>query len=216
MLALLRGFAFWLSVASFALLRVTIAQDPLVPIKPYDGIQAGLDAYRLAEEKRQGAANQQIAVNDQLRFWNGYPTSRGETIYYGYMSPAAIAAYGYGGYGPWTGFEPSPWMGSGLFGAPYNYQPARQPIGQQQIQVSPTHWESHPVYDPPLTMYNAQPPVDSPLLVRTPYATPHVTLMPAITTTPQPATPLIKAVDAIPPPAPPAGSPAAPHGPREY
>jgi hypothetical protein len=231
MLALLRGFAFSLSVALLALLRVTNAQDPLVPIKPYDGIQAGLDAYRLAEEKRQGAVNQQIAVNDQLRYWNGYPTSRGETIYYGYMSPAALAnygygAYGYGGYGPWTGFQLGPWMGSGVLGTPYYYQPARQPIGQTQIQMGPNHWESHPVYDPPLTMYNAQPPVDSPLLDRTPYATPPRTMPlvttppattpPVTTTTTPPATPLIKAVDAIPPPAPPAGSPPAPRGPREY
>jgi hypothetical protein len=221
MLARLKGCMLCLGVISLALVRLANAQDPLTPIKPYDGFQAGIDAYRLAEEKRQGAVNQQIAVNDQLRFWNGYPTSRGETIYYGYMSPAAVAAYGYGGYGPWTGFQPGPWMGSGLLGTPYNYQPARQPIGQTQIQISPNRWESHPVYDPPLTMYNAQPPVDSPLLDRTPYATPPVTMPfvttpPATTTTTQPATPLIKAVDAIPPPAPPAGSPAAPRGPREY
>src|SRR5689334_21056721 len=95
-----------------AVCRLCIAQDPLV--KPYDGIQAGLDAYRLGEERRQAGVNQQIFLNDQLRYWNGYPTSRGETIYYGYMSPAALANYGYGGYGPWTGFQPGPWAGGGL------------------------------------------------------------------------------------------------------
>jgi len=31
-----------------------------------------------------------------MRFWNGYPTSRANTIYYGYLSPAAVQAYGYG------------------------------------------------------------------------------------------------------------------------
>ena len=56
---------------------LTLAQQ--VPSRPYDGIQAGLDAYRLGEEKRRGGVNQQIFLNDQLRFWNGYPTSRGET-----------------------------------------------------------------------------------------------------------------------------------------
>jgi len=198
--------------------RQVAAQDPLSPIKPYDGIQAGLDAYRLAEEKRQGAVNQQIFLNDQLRFWNGYPTSRGETIYYGYMSPAALAAYGYGpyeysGFGTWTGFQLGPWMGSGLWGTPYYYQPARQPIGQQQIQVNPNRWESPPVYDPPLTTYNAQPPVASPLLDRTPYA-----MYPTATTTTPPVPSgqsLLNSIEAVPPP-PPAASPALPRGPREY
>jgi hypothetical protein len=209
----------WLSLASFfvfaAITQPTNAQNPLTAVKPYDGIQAGLDAYRLAEEKRQGAVNQQIFLNDQLRYWNGYPTSRGETIYYGYMSPGALAAYGYGGYGPWTGFQLGPWVGGGLWGTPYYYQPARQPIGQQQIQVSPNRWESHPVYDPPLTMYRPQPPVDSPLLDRTPYASPTSTAPAA--STPK-AQSLLKSVDSIPPPPPPAGSPspAVPSRPREY
>jgi len=72
------------------------AQQAAAVNHPYDGIQAGLDAFRLAEEKRQGAVSQQLSLNDQMRFWNGYPTSRGQTTYYGYMSPAAIQAYGYG------------------------------------------------------------------------------------------------------------------------
>jgi len=185
------------------------AQDPLAPVKPYDGIQAGIDAYRLAEEKRQGAVNQQIFANDQMRFWNGYPTSRGETIYYGYMSPAAAAAYGYSAYGPWTGFQPGPWMGSGLLGYGAYYQPARQPIGQQQIQIGPNHWESHPVYDPPLTTYSPQPPVYSSLLDRTPYATPVVPSTPVVTP-PAPA----PGGETIPPP-PPATSPTPPRAPRE-
>jgi len=71
MLARLKGCMLCLGVISLALVRLANAQDPLTPIKPYDGIQAGLDAYRLAEEKRQGAVNQQIAVNDQLRSWHG-------------------------------------------------------------------------------------------------------------------------------------------------
>jgi hypothetical protein len=194
-----------------ALPNLTRAQEPLASVKPYDGIQAGLDAYHLGEEKRQGAVNQQIVLNDQMRYWNGYPTSRGETLYYGYMSPAALAAYGYSGYGPWSGFQLGPWMGSGLWGTPYYFQPARQPIGQQQIQVSPNRWESHPIYDPPLTMYRPQPPVDSPLLDRTPYATS------TPTPTAVPPGPAVKLIDTIPlPPVPPASSSAISRGPREY
>ena len=203
------SYAYLTLVFVVAIASLVRAQDPTAAVKPYDGIQAGLDAYRLAEEKRQGAVNQQLFLNDQLRFWNGYPTSRNEsiyseTMYYGYMSPAALAAYGYSGYGPGSGFQLGPWMGGGLWGTPYYYQPARQPIGQQQIQIGPNRWESHPVYDPPLTMYRPQPPVESPLLDRTQYAT----TIPLPIPLPPPAA---SSSDAIPPPL-----PSSPRGPREY
>src|SRR5688572_18417988 len=68
---------------------VANAQYPAAAGRPYDGIQAGLDAFRLAEDQRQAAVADQLAVNDAMRFINGYPTSRGETIYYGYLSPSA-------------------------------------------------------------------------------------------------------------------------------
>lgn len=197
-------FAFFaLSVAA----AHALAQNPLIGVKPYDGIQAGIDAYRLAEENRRAGVDQQIFANDQMRFWNGYPTSRGETIYYGYMSPATAAFYGYSAYGPGTGFQPGPWMGSGLLGYGAYYQAARQPIGQQQIQIGPNHWESHPVYDPPLIMHSPQP-VDSPLLDRTPYATPTIPTAPAVILPPA------AAPEKIPPPPPPA-APASVRGPRE-
>jgi hypothetical protein len=41
---------------------------------PYDGIQAGLDAYELAEQGRRANLNQQLFLNNQLRYWNGFPT----------------------------------------------------------------------------------------------------------------------------------------------
>ena len=74
---------------------ITTAQQPATTARPYDGIQAGLDAFRLGEEQRQGAVGQQLFLNDTMR-WNGYPTSGVSNTYYGYMPPAAIAAYGYG------------------------------------------------------------------------------------------------------------------------
>jgi len=170
------------------------AQDPLTAVRPYDGIQAGLESFRLAEEQRQGAVLQQLSMNDQLRFGNGYAPNFGNSIYYGYMSPQSLAFYGY--WGPpdaaWTGFQPGPWLGSGLWGAGARYQAARQPIGQAQIQSGPNRWESHPVYDPPLTMHGPLPPVNSPLLDRTPYATPPAAAPPSIA----PPT------EAIPPPPP--------------
>jgi hypothetical protein len=194
------------------------AQQP-VSERPYDGIQAGVDAFRLAEEKRQAALADQLSLNDQMRFWNGYPTS-GATIYYGYMSPAAAVAYGYApaGFGGWmsfgprpigfvSGFEPWPFAAGRIWGYPYSYQPARQPIGQQQIQTGPNRWESHPIYDPPLTPYLPTPPVHSPLLEGTPFAAPQAVSPPA---------------EAVPLPTPqgPTFTPATPaaprRGPRDY
>src|SRR5262245_37532114 len=172
------------------------AQSPVA--RPYDGIQAGLDAFRLAEEKRQAAVADQLYLNDTMRFYAGYPTSRGQTIYYGYLSSAAMYAYGFvrppmafssldyayaypvvppwGAYSAWRGgpavFTPWPYVPGDIYGYPMYYPPARQPIGQTQVQTGPNRWESHPVYDPPLTEYQPLPTVDSPLLDRTPYATP--------------------------------------------
>jgi len=214
-------------VSSFA-----SAQQPVAVNRPYDGIQAGLDAYRLGEEQRQANVSQQLFLNDQMRFWNGYPTSGANTIYYGYLSPGATLAYGYGapvmtranldfayGYGVnpvWSGwrqgatgplsvFEPWPYVAGDIWGYRAYYQPARQPIGQQQTQTGPNRWESHPIYDPPLTMYQPLPPVDSPLLDRTPYAAANGAA---------PSSGLIGS-EAI-PPEPPAAAPPVRRGPREY
>jgi hypothetical protein len=138
---------------------------------PYDGIQAGLDAYRLAEERRRGAIADQLYFNDEMRAWAGLPTSRGETVYYGlygprygYAYPPASLAYRYAygvpryGFGPLSVFEPWPIVPGDIYGYPA-YTPVRQPIGQHQEQTGPNRWESHPVYDPPLTPYRPLPPV---------------------------------------------------------
>jgi hypothetical protein len=190
---ILFGFA----VAELALAQQQAAQQPTVANRPYDGIQAGLDAFRLGEEQRQANVSQQLFLNDQMRFWNGYPTSGANAIYYGYLSPGAMLTYGYGapvmtranldfvyGYGvnpAWSGwrqgatgplsvFEPWPYVAGDIWGYRAYYQPARQPVGQVQTQTGPNRWESHPIYNPPLTAYQPLPPVNSPLLDRTPYA----------------------------------------------
>jgi len=205
---------FWLSAAMLAgLLSATgevAAQQP----RPYDGIQAGLDAFRLAEEQRQARVAQQLAQTDQFKFWAGLPTSRGEVIYYGYPPPYAAAmypragldyvyAYGYGRYGyrPPTVFEPWPYVPGDIYGY-RDYRPIRQPIGQWQGQTGPNRWESHPVYDPPLADYRPLPSVDSPLLDGTPYAAPREIIPP------EEAAP--------PPPAPPPPAPAPRRPPREF
>jgi hypothetical protein len=183
----------WIAAGS-----AVLAQQP----RPYDGIQAGLDAFRLAEEQRQAQVAQQLAQTDQFKFWYGLPISRGETIYYGYLPgygpvyPAAAFtranrdyayAYGHHAYasGPLTVFEPWPYVPGDIYGY-IDYRPIRQSIGQWQGQTGPSRWESHPVYDPPLPDYRPLPPVDSPLLDGTPYATPREVIPPQAPPPPAP------------------------------
>jgi hypothetical protein len=129
---------------------------------PYDGIQAGLDAYRLAEERRQIELARQLSLMDQARADLGYPASRGATVYYGYPSREAAYAYGLAPViWPPLVFEPWPLIPGDIYGYPLNYLPARQSTGQTQLQTGPKRWESHPVYDPPLTQYQPLPPVES-------------------------------------------------------
>lgn len=156
----------------------------------YDGIQAGLDAYQLAEERRQANLQAQIAANDAARAAAGLPTTRSETIYYynGYSPYGVVpwdAAYAYGGTFGYattgifgrravsisTGpvFTPWPYVPGDIYGY-RTYPQVRQPIGQRQVQIDENTWESHPVYDPPLPQHRPLPPVDSPLLRNTPFA----------------------------------------------
>jgi hypothetical protein len=153
------------------------------PYRPYDGIQAGLDAFRLAEEQRQAAIANQLATNDQMRAWSGLSLSRGQMTYYGYPNyygyPGGLAnldyAYAYPAPRRWgvrTVFEPWPLVPVDIYGYTY-IAPLRQPVGRWQGQTGPNRWESHPVYDPPLPALQPQPLVESPLLDATPYANPH-------------------------------------------
>ena len=172
--------ALWFIAAAVGILgpcQWAAAQSP--PPRPYDGIQAGLDAFRLAEEQRLAALAAQLATNDRMRAWSGLPTSGGTTIYYGnrgFAAPMDIDfAYGYGYRrmvpGPrLTVFEPWPFIPGDIYGYVAT-PPVRQPIGQWQGQTGPRRWESHPVYEAPLPNYQPLPEVQTPLLDKTPYAT---------------------------------------------
>jgi len=145
------------------------AQSPL-PVRPYDGIQAGLDAFRLAEEQRQAAVAMQLGQNEAQRAWAGLPSARGSAVFYGYPFAVPLAdrdyAYAYGAYayGPprYGVFEPWPLVPGDIYGGAY-VAPLRQPIGQWQGQTGPRRWESHPIYDPPLADYRPLPEVALPL-----------------------------------------------------
>jgi hypothetical protein len=84
---LIAGLAFCALVGNLA------AQETFSP-RPYDGIQAGYDAYQLGEERRRANIGYQLYLNDQLKYWSGIPTSRGETIYYGVPGSFAAGYYG--------------------------------------------------------------------------------------------------------------------------
>jgi hypothetical protein len=194
-----------LSLASFARGQETLPPPVSPEFRPrkYDSIQAGIDAYQLGEERRQANLRNQIAANDAARAASGLPTTRGETIYYynGY-APGVVpwdSAYAYGGaygYGNTFGyartglfgrrvvsfstgpvFTPWPYVPGDIYGY-RTYPQVRQPIGQHQVQIDENTWESHPVYDPPVTPHRVMPPVDSPLLDNTPFATPRVEPVP--------------------------------------
>ena len=136
---------------------IAVAQSP----RPYDGIQAGLDVYRLAEEQRQIVADGQIRLSTDLKYW----------------PPQWYAL----GLPPYSVYPHSIVRGTN-FAAP-----VRQPIAQYQFQSGPNRWESHPIYDPLPPPLLPLPPVIDPSLDRTPYATPNI---PQLEPPPPPPLPL--------------------------
>ncbi len=59
--------------------------------RPYDGLQAGQDAYRLGEERRQQNIADQASLNDALSDWRN---QAGSVVYY---RPPGFNGYRYGG-----------------------------------------------------------------------------------------------------------------------
>lgn len=148
---------------SFGAATMTCGQEPQIS---YDGIQAGADAYDLAEAERRARIDDQLYLNDAMR------------ARYGWRPEGSVAWYGAGGYGrtlgidyayaysserlppryrqqlyvdryfappPLTVFEPWPYIPGDIYG--YMLPPrVRQSVGQRQVQTGPNRWESHPVY----------------------------------------------------------------------
>lgn len=163
--------------------RLAVSQQPP---RPYDGIQAGFDAYQLGEEKRQADVGQQLYLNDLSRarltplatYGYGYrpfsstfgvvPASA-EYSYANGNSPLPFGFRGDAGSQPLTVFEPWPYVPGDIWGDLYLPR-LRQPVAQAQTQTGLNRWESHPVYDPSLATRPVLPPVNSPALRNTPYA----------------------------------------------
>jgi hypothetical protein len=205
------------------------------PPPSYDGIQGGLDAYRLAEQQRQANVSQQLYLNDQLRAWNGVPPSGASTTFYGYGAPtwsgytpatAGYApaagplnsippqanlnyAYGYGYTRP-LGAVATPWGSLSVF-EPWPYVPGDiygYPYVPQPARQPIGRYEVHT--SP--THWESQP-VYAPSLppVQPPIAAPATTTLPGTAAT-APATVGATAREPIPPPLP--AHPTT--GPREY
>jgi hypothetical protein len=161
--------------------------------RPYDGIQAGIDSYRLGEEQRRAKLGAQLYLNDAFGYRSFAPGGLGYTDYYrvpvgGVMydslAPAGVTyssqtyssgiGLGYGYQSSYSSFyAPGGYYGGGGFygatvGPAYAYPASpsvystyvyptaplvRQPIGQRQVQTGPNRWESHPVYETPISNY---------------------------------------------------------------
>jgi hypothetical protein len=119
-----------------------VAGDELVaPLRPYDRIQAGIDAHERGEARRLDAINRQIGWNELFK-WQA-ATQRASSIYYDPYLPGYDYAYGLNaGYGGWfpSALDYRPIWGYGYFEA------VRQPIGRREVQTGPNRWESFPIY----------------------------------------------------------------------
>jgi hypothetical protein len=128
------------------------------------GLAAGLEAWERGEMARQAAWQQQLVLDDQLRYRLGVPLGR--TPLLGAVVPLAPGSsawpllppddresrYAYGPPAPDRQvprrfvFEPWPFIPGDLYGLPVVPTPAIHPIGQQELQTGPRRWESRPVY----------------------------------------------------------------------
>jgi hypothetical protein len=119
------------------------ADEFLSPVRPYDGIQAGLDAHAVGEARRLDAINRQLGWNQLFRWQAATQTS--SSIYYnpyiGEYDYAFGLNAGYGGWAP-SAFDFRPIWGYGYYEPFANqsdsgrYKPAR--IAGNRIRSTPT------------------------------------------------------------------------------
>ncbi len=141
------------------------------PQSIYDPIQAIEDAYRLAEQQRQLAVSRQLQLVQSLWSYQTYPVP--------YVAPVPIATpvYVYGSpralrrayrYGYWT--TPQLPVPVGAYAYPSSTW-IQQPIGYQQIWISPNSYVYRPYYGQPAQQQNAPAPSPRPGHTRPPTRT---------------------------------------------
>ena len=135
------------------------AQDS---VRPYDGLDAGREAYENHEVERQRQIARQLNTIDQMKWYSGIPPRYDDYTVYYRSPPSSNYAYATGqrgifgtsprarGVWPYDIFEPWPYIPGDIWGYRWD-DSVRQPIGQRQVQTGPNRWESHPVYAAPLS-----------------------------------------------------------------
>jgi hypothetical protein len=136
-----RRIAIVAALATFAVVVSVDADEYLSPQRPYDGIQAGIDAWRVGEARRLDAIDRQIGWNQLFR-WQAATQTSSSIVYNPYIGEYDYAFGLNAASGPWA---PSAFDFRPIWGYGY-YESIRQPIGQRQIQTGPNRWESHPIY----------------------------------------------------------------------
>lgn len=118
------------------------------PEVTYSPLQAGRDAYQMAEQQRRWAIDRQLGLLDDVKrdnTWIGYAAA-GLPEIYAYGSPWAARRAYRRGYGPL--FTPWPRVPGDVYGYPY-YPWVRQPIGHEKIWTGPNGYIYVPRYAPP-------------------------------------------------------------------
>lgn len=133
----------------------------------WNGWSAAVDAWERGEMARQAAWQQQLLLDDQLRYRLGVPLGRTPSFNEALATAPGGSAwallpphdreswYAYGR--PATGtlppaaarqsvFEPWPFLPWDLYGLPVVPIPVPHPIAQHEQQTGPRRWESHPSY----------------------------------------------------------------------
>lgn len=135
-----RQFTLALTLVACALAAPAAAQEVY---GPYDGIRGGLDSYAYGEAQRREAIDRQLGANEAMRWWREAPgIGLLPSVEYLYI-PERRGLFGRrrGGYVVRREYlAPVPYV------APSWGPPARQSIGQVEVQTGPNRWESFPVY----------------------------------------------------------------------
>ena len=119
-------------ILASALASLAVAQQP----RPYDGIDAGIEAYHYHEGLRRAEVSEQLTLQRLLQRYPGMPGPADGPILYGPLPVRLVAPSSY-----------VPWARPAEVWVP-PYRPwAPQPLGQTHVQTAPNRWESHPIWD---------------------------------------------------------------------
>ena len=138
------------------------------PQVTYGPLQAGQDAYRMAEQERAWAVQRQLQLAQTAWWYPAWPPAyvaggapiRGSGVYV-YAPPRVghplVGRRAYR-YGYWPAPQPWPYVPAGVYAYPYSAW-VGQPTGYQQIWIGPNGYVYRPYYWPPAPPQNVLAPV---------------------------------------------------------